>query len=253
VPDPSAQRLGDCQQSPGSLGVPGLCAGLRQSGDLVEPGPILLEWETGRSVAVENAVGLPDPFHPGQWEHCPGLGVRPGFGLVEIALHQCVELIEMGNWEGIEQHLTPDVFHDASVPGWRMQFVGVDRVAQEMRRWTAGSAFSIDEQTATVCRTLPCVLRPERLRPRGAGRSTMSCSIPATAAAARSALRDPTVTDAPALASARVLSRPSPTTSCAVDAGESGFEGLLLLCHAAGSLPVVCCVLWGSRCTADAS
>ncbi|WP_166352578.1 nuclear transport factor 2 family protein [Phytoactinopolyspora limicola] len=66
------------------------------------------------------------------------------------AVQRVLDGMTTGNWEGIERHLTPDVFHDASVPGWRMQFQGVDRVAQEMRSWTVGSTFSIEEQTATV-------------------------------------------------------------------------------------------------------
>lgn len=51
------------------------------------------------------------------------------------AVQRVLEGLTTGNWDGIEQHLTPDVFHDASVPGWRMQRQGVTDVAKEMRSW----------------------------------------------------------------------------------------------------------------------
>ena len=65
----------------------------------------------------------------------------------EIALPTAVaeflERIGTANWDGMEEHLNPDVLYDASVPGWHYQYQGADRVLQEYReewsgkyRWT---------------------------------------------------------------------------------------------------------------------
>lgn len=54
---------------------------------------------------------------------------------IPTAVQRVLDGLTTGDWNGIEQHLTPDVFHDASVPGWRMQRQGVTAVANEMRSW----------------------------------------------------------------------------------------------------------------------
>lgn len=66
------------------------------------------------------------------------------------AVQRVLDGLTTGDWDGIEQHLAPDVVHDATVPGWRMQYQGVVPVAAEMRSWTVHGTYRIEEQTVTL-------------------------------------------------------------------------------------------------------
>lgn len=53
------------------------------------------------------------------------------------AVQRFLEGVESGDWTGMEQHLTPDVVYDGSMPGWRAQYRGPARVTQDYREeWT---------------------------------------------------------------------------------------------------------------------
>lgn len=67
------------------------------------------------------------------------------------AVRRVIDGMTTGDWEGVEQHLTPDVFHDGSAPGWRTRYRGVDDVVREMRSWPTLAA--VREQTVTVAGT----------------------------------------------------------------------------------------------------
>lgn len=69
--------------------------------------------------------------------------------MVEIpaAIQRFLEGIETGNWDGVEVFYTPNALYDASVPGWRYQYEGAARIAQEMRlEWTGKHTWRIVEQ-----------------------------------------------------------------------------------------------------------
>lgn len=54
------------------------------------------------------------------------------------AVDEFVRRIATADWEGMEDHLTPDVLYDASVPGWHYQYRGAARVVQEYREEWSG-------------------------------------------------------------------------------------------------------------------
>lgn len=55
-----------------------------------------------------------------------------------------LEGLESGNWEGMEQHLSPDAIHDGSMPDWRVQYAGPARITQAFREeWTGKGTWHI--------------------------------------------------------------------------------------------------------------
>ena len=49
------------------------------------------------------------------------------------AIRRLLDGIETGNWDGFEEHVTPDVLYDGTVPGWHYQYEGAQRVVEEYR------------------------------------------------------------------------------------------------------------------------
>lgn len=65
------------------------------------------------------------------------------------AVEEFVRRIASVDWDGMEDHLTTDVFYDASVPGWHYQYQGADRVIQEYREeWNGKYRWTIVERHA---------------------------------------------------------------------------------------------------------
>jgi ketosteroid isomerase-like protein len=66
------------------------------------------------------------------------------------AVQRFLEGLESGDWTGMEQHLTPDVLYDGSMPGWRVQYEGPNRVAQEYREeWTGRHPWQVTDRHVT--------------------------------------------------------------------------------------------------------
>lgn len=66
-------------------------------------------------------------------------------------VEELLDRITSASWAGMEQHLTDDVLYDASVPGWRYQYRGRDRVLQEYRdEWTGTYRWTVVELDAVV-------------------------------------------------------------------------------------------------------
>lgn len=65
------------------------------------------------------------------------------------AVAEFLERIRTGDWDGMEEHLEPDVLYDASVPDWHYQYQGVDRVLQDYREeWSGKYRWTLVEQHA---------------------------------------------------------------------------------------------------------
>ena len=68
-----------------------------------------------------------------------------------VAVEAFVRRIETADWDGMEQHLAPDVVYDASVPGWHYEYAGVDRVVQEYREeWSGTYRWTVVERHVVV-------------------------------------------------------------------------------------------------------
>lgn len=66
------------------------------------------------------------------------------------AVQRFLEGLESGDWTGMEQHLTPDVLYDGSMPGWRVQYEGPARVTQEYREeWTGRHPWQVTDRNVT--------------------------------------------------------------------------------------------------------
>jgi ketosteroid isomerase-like protein len=66
------------------------------------------------------------------------------------AVQRFLDAVQSGRWDGIADHLAPDVVYDASVPGWHHQYQGVDRVAREYREeWTGRHPWRVVELHTT--------------------------------------------------------------------------------------------------------
>ncbi len=60
--------------------------------------------------------------------------------------------LETGVWDGIEDHLDPEIVYDASVPGWHYQYQGRDQVAAEYRsEWTGRHPWRLVEVNVDPC------------------------------------------------------------------------------------------------------
>lgn len=66
------------------------------------------------------------------------------------AVARFVRGLETGDWNGMEDALTPDVRYDASVPEWHYQYEGAARVAQDYREeWSGRWVWELVEQHAS--------------------------------------------------------------------------------------------------------
>jgi ketosteroid isomerase-like protein len=69
---------------------------------------------------------------------------------VPAAIQRFLDGIQTGDWEGMEDYLTPDVLYDATVPGWRYQYEGAERVVEDYREeWTGKHPWRIIELHVT--------------------------------------------------------------------------------------------------------
>jgi len=67
------------------------------------------------------------------------------------AVQRFLDGLRTGNWDGMEQHLTPDAIHDGSMPGWRVQYQGPDRIVQAYREeWTGKGTWRLPEPVVTT-------------------------------------------------------------------------------------------------------
>jgi ketosteroid isomerase-like protein len=54
------------------------------------------------------------------------------------ALRRFLDGVATGDWNGMERHFTRDAIQDGSMPGWRVQYQGPERIVQALREdWTA--------------------------------------------------------------------------------------------------------------------
>jgi ketosteroid isomerase-like protein len=66
------------------------------------------------------------------------------------AVQRFLDGLRTGNWDGMEQHLTPDAVHDGSMPDWRVQYEGPARIVQAFREeWTGKGTWRLREPTVT--------------------------------------------------------------------------------------------------------
>lgn len=66
------------------------------------------------------------------------------------AVRRWLDGLQTGNWDGMEQHFTPDAIHDGSMPDWRLQYEGPARITQAYREeWTGKGTWRIPEPTVT--------------------------------------------------------------------------------------------------------
>ena len=66
------------------------------------------------------------------------------------AAERFLDGLRTGDWEGMEQHFTPDAIHDGSMPGWRVQYAGPQHIVQAYRdEWTVQGTWSIPEPRVT--------------------------------------------------------------------------------------------------------
>lgn len=65
---------------------------------------------------------------------------------IPAAIQRFLDGIQTGEWEGVEAYLTPDAIYDGSMPGWRAQYQGPERIARELREeWTGKHTWRIAE------------------------------------------------------------------------------------------------------------
>ena len=66
------------------------------------------------------------------------------------AVQRFLDGLRTGDWDGMEQHLTPDAIHDGSMPEWRVQYAGPDRIVRAYREeWTGKGTWAIPEPAVT--------------------------------------------------------------------------------------------------------
>jgi len=67
------------------------------------------------------------------------------------AAERFLDGLRTGDWEGMEQHFTPDAVHDGSMPGWRAQYAGPAKIVRAYREeWTAKGTWSIPDPNVTT-------------------------------------------------------------------------------------------------------
>lgn len=66
------------------------------------------------------------------------------------AIQRLLDGIQTGDWVGVEAHLAPDAIYDGSMPGWRVQYQGAERIVRELREeWTGKHTWRIVELHAS--------------------------------------------------------------------------------------------------------
>ena len=66
------------------------------------------------------------------------------------AVQRFLDGLRTGDWDGMEQHFTPDAIHDGSMPEWRVQYAGPDRIVRAYREeWTGKGTWAIPEPAVT--------------------------------------------------------------------------------------------------------
>lgn len=66
------------------------------------------------------------------------------------AVQRFLDGLQSGDWEGMEQHFTPDAIHDGSMPDWRVQYEGPARIVQAYREdWTGKGTWHMPDPTVT--------------------------------------------------------------------------------------------------------
>jgi ketosteroid isomerase-like protein len=69
---------------------------------------------------------------------------------VPIAVQRFLDGLRTGDWDGMEQHFTPDAVHDGSMPDWRVRYAGPERIVGAYREeWTGKGTWNIPEPTIT--------------------------------------------------------------------------------------------------------
>lgn len=67
------------------------------------------------------------------------------------AVQRFLDGLTTGDWDDMEQHLTPDAVHDGSMPGWRLQYEGPARIVQEYREdWTGKGTWRLNDPVVTT-------------------------------------------------------------------------------------------------------
>lgn len=80
------------------------------------------------------------------------------------AVRRFLDGLATGNWDGMQQHFTRDAIHDGSMPEWRVQYQGPERIVQAFREeWTAKGSWHIRNPAVmqagdTVALELECTL-----------------------------------------------------------------------------------------------
>lgn len=66
------------------------------------------------------------------------------------AVQRFLDGLQTGDWDGMEQHFTPDAVHDGSMPDWRVQYEGPERITRAYREeWTVKGTWRIPEPGVT--------------------------------------------------------------------------------------------------------
>jgi ketosteroid isomerase-like protein len=66
------------------------------------------------------------------------------------AVQRFLDALRTADWDGMEQHLTPDAIHDGSMPDWRVRYAGPTRIVQAYREeWTGKGTWRLKGPNAT--------------------------------------------------------------------------------------------------------
>jgi ketosteroid isomerase-like protein len=66
------------------------------------------------------------------------------------AVQRFIDGLQTGDWDGMEQHLTPDAIHDGSMPFWRVRYAGPERIVGAYREeWTGKGTWRVPEPVVT--------------------------------------------------------------------------------------------------------
>jgi len=67
------------------------------------------------------------------------------------AVQRFLDGLRTGDWDGMEQHLTPDAIHDGSMPEWRVQYAGPARIVRAYgEEWTGKGTWRLPEPNVTT-------------------------------------------------------------------------------------------------------
>lgn len=67
------------------------------------------------------------------------------------AVQRFLDGMRTGDWDGMEQHFTPDALHDGSMPDWRLQYEGPARIVQALREeWTGQGGWNVIDPVVTA-------------------------------------------------------------------------------------------------------